>query len=74
MKALEKMKGVRASSEAEPLLMSFKVIKLWAIKGDWMAVREALAHIFQMAPLINSRVIILQALRAWGNDGHTLRC
>lgn len=30
--------------------------------------------LFQMVPLINSHIIVPQALRVWGNDGHAFVC
>lgn len=65
-----------ASCEAGLLLTCCKWPNDGSIKGELMAEEggRLFAALCQVVPLINSHVIVPQALRAWGNDGHAFVC
>lgn len=74
MKASEKIKEMPLVKRAYYLQAVSDQIMDHQRRMDGGGGRAAAHFPFQMAPLINSHVIVLQALRAWGKDGHTSVC
>lgn len=72
---------MKASEKIKEMPLAKQDCYLHAVSGQMMDQSKMaeeggrlFAALCQVVPLINSHVIVPQALRTWGNDGHAFVC